>query len=310
MQDLSVIVSLVGRTLIYLMLLYSSFLKFVCVCVFSRYPFPIPVQHVCTACWSSCTAVCWRRVLVWSPWNSLFWPTVFVCHALSPSLVQSHLCGLMSVMQKEGIAEDLFFVHYWDHYWVHYWDANILPSVIASLLKVSRWSCSVCTLWPFRAARCRRASPVGSQRGWHWWTGARLPRTGSGMSSQRCLFVSRFVSFHSWRLEQSSSFLKATVIFCSSTMPSSSQLGVSITSAPIITASAASFLKTWRPCLQVLTAIFLTINTNAIFWQELFSFFLLFQEAKKVLKQTKAGTKLAVFSANLSRKTYVLHQGH
>lgn len=57
------------------------------------------------------------------------------------------------------------------------------------------WSCSLCTLWPCRAACCRRASPVGSQRGWHWWTGARLPRTGSGMSSQRCPFVSRFVSF-------------------------------------------------------------------------------------------------------------------
>lgn len=41
------------------------------------------------------------------------------------------------------------------------------------------------------------------------------------------------------------------VFLCSSTMPSSYQLGVSITSAQIIIASAASFPRTWRPCLQV-----------------------------------------------------------
>lgn len=41
--------------------------------------------------------------------------------------------------------------------------------------------------------------------------------------------------------------------FFSFTMPSSSQLGVSITSALITTASAASFPKTWRRCLQVQT---------------------------------------------------------
>lgn len=44
--------------------------------------------------------------------------------------------------------------------------------------------------------------------------------------------------------------------FCSSTMPSNSQLGVSITSALIITASAANFPKTWRQCLQVQTPCF------------------------------------------------------
>lgn len=54
---------------------------------FSRYPFLTPAQPVCVGCWSSCTAVCWHRVPVWSPWNWLFWPTACVCHALSPSQV-------------------------------------------------------------------------------------------------------------------------------------------------------------------------------------------------------------------------------
>lgn len=111
------------------------------------------------------------------------------------------------------------------------------------------------------------------------------------MSSQRCLFASRLVSLRRWRLELCSLTLKATVIFCSFTMPSSCQLGVSITSAPIITASAASFLKTWRPCLQVLSKI-----PHFKYKYDLLtgSVSLLFQEAKRVPTQTKAGNKLAV----------------
>lgn len=51
-------------------------------------------------------------------------------------------------------------------------------------LKASSWLFSLCMLWPFRTARCWRASPVGGQRGRHWRTGAGLPRTGTGMSFQ------------------------------------------------------------------------------------------------------------------------------
>lgn len=104
------------------------------VCVFSRYRFPIPALRACTACWSSCTAACWRLVRVWSPWNSLFWPTVFVCLASSPSLVQSlSLCGLTSVVQTETRDCRKLLVLLFQK--ADYWDVDIAPCVIASFLK-------------------------------------------------------------------------------------------------------------------------------------------------------------------------------
>lgn len=128
----------------------------------------------------------------------------------------------------------------------------------------------------FRAARCGWASPVGSEGSWHWWAGVGLPRACTGLFLTICnsKWFSSIFQF-SWRNRCSftikhSIFLNSfnfNLFFhscndpscllcfslCSSTMPSNYQLGVSTTSALIITASAASFPKTWRPCLQVQT---------------------------------------------------------
>lgn len=39
----------------------------------------------------------------------------------------------------------------------------------------------------FRTACCGWASPVGSERGWHWWTGVGLSWACTGLSLQNCL---------------------------------------------------------------------------------------------------------------------------
>lgn len=243
------------------MLLYFSFLKYVCLCVCV---FQVPIPNTSTACMHGVLEFLYCGLLTPCPGlepmelivlaNRLCLPRLVALTGKVSPLWPYKCCAKGRDCRRLVVCSLNRFI--------------IVLLIFCGMLSHLNWrGCTdpvLSALWPCRAARCRWASPVGSQRGWHWWTGARLPRTGSGISSQSCPFVSRFVRFHSWRLEHSSLFLKATLIFCSSTMPSSSQLGVSITSAPIITASAASFLKTWRPCLQVLTVKFLTINTKSI----------------------------------------------
>lgn len=57
------------NSLHWLLTLHFSCFLFRLIWSFSRYPFLTPVRPVCMECWSSCTAVCWRPVLVSSPWN-------------------------------------------------------------------------------------------------------------------------------------------------------------------------------------------------------------------------------------------------
>jgi len=86
-------------------LTYSSSLLFIFVLfdlglVIFRSPSLTPAKPVCAGCWSSCTAVCWHPLLGWSPWSSLFSPTVCVCPALSPSQVKT-ASAVIEMLQRE-----------------------------------------------------------------------------------------------------------------------------------------------------------------------------------------------------------------
>lgn len=272
-----------------------------CVCVFQ-----VPIPDTSTACMHGVLEFLYCGLLTPCPGLEPMELIVLANRLCLPRLVA--LTGTVSPLQpheckKKGLQKTRFLLSQE----AGYWDDDIAPCVIASFL-------SMC-VDPVLSVLC---DPVEQHAVDEL---LQLAVKGGDIDGQVLAYLELAqvcllndvpssldsLDFRNWRLELCSSTLKATVLFCSSTMPSSCQLGVSITSAPIITASAASFLKTWRPCHQVLSKIphfkyKCNLPTGSVF--------LLFQEAKKVLKQKKVGTKLAVIFPKSVNKNYVLQREH